>query len=680
MQAKKNLRLLFIFLFVSVFSESNAQSQKDIDSLIAAVNVAKSDTAKISLYDALGSQYVILGLAPSLQYYRKSLELENDSTRKRERAITLRRMGNSYFHNMIYEKAMEYYLQSLKFATEAGDKPLIAAANGNIGNIYSRQGDLSGNEADYNKSIEYQTKAMNIAKEIGDSNFVTNCMLNIGNPYMGLGQYEKALENYLTVLTVYERKHADNGVDLARINIGEAYLAFANKTHEKKYYDKAKEYFLERITTYGEGSTPRKAGLLKDMGEIYLRLNDFPNALNYLNNALQMAKETHETEAEKDAAKLLAELYQKKGDFQKAFEYSQLNDVLKDSLLNQQKSSDMTRMQIAYDTEEKESQIKTLETDQKISQLENAKTTADLERQRIITITSIIAVVLLGGFAFLLFNRYKLKQKANEKLSFAYDIIEKKNIQITDSITYAKRIQDSILPSEEMLQKYFPESFIFFQPRDIVSGDFYWFSERAGKLFIAVADCTGHGVPGAFMSMIGNTLLNEIVNEKGIYDPSEILSRLDEGVSTALSQSKNEKQTQEDGMDISFCVIDKTKKEIEFASANHSLYVFKSGKPEIVFGDIYSIGGVFGKKGKSFTKKKISIGQNTVVFMSTDGYHDQFGGEKKKKFMSGRFEEMLGKCANENSANQKKTIGDTFNSWKGENKQLDDVLVIGMKL
>ena len=673
------IRSLLSLFFFFIFFNSFAQLYK-VDSLNAVLKTATADTVKIQTYDALGITCSPSDLAASLQYFRNALELENNPAYKKLKAKTLRRMGNAYFHNLIYEKAMNYYLQSLKIATELGDKSGMAGCYNNIGNIFSRQGDLTGDRNDFLKAIDYHEKSIALRKEIGDYDNVNNSRLNIGNAYVGLGQYEKALENYLVVLQNYERRNDPNGIDLCRINIGETYLALANKNHNTDDYKKAKEFFEERIKSYGDGNGDRKSQLLKNMGEISLRTGDNTGALSYLTAAIEMAKITHTTETEKDAAQLLSELFQKMGDFKKAFEYSQLNDALKDSLLNQQKAADMTRMQIAFDTEEKEAQIKSLETEKKIGDLENAKAKADVERQRIIIISSMAALLLLGVFAFLLFNRYKLKQKANEKISAAYDIIEKKNIQITDSITYAKRIQDSILPSEDELKSYFPESFIFFQPRDIVSGDFYWFSQRKEKIFMAVADCTGHGVPGAFMSMIGNTLLNEIVNEKGIYDPAEILSQLDEGVSAALSHGKNDRQMQEDGMDISLCVIDKAKMEIEFSAANHFLYLFRNGQAEIIPGDIYSIGGMFGKKGKAFLKRKITVEKNTMLFMSTDGYQDQFGGSMNKKFMSGKFEELLGKNANENSENQKKNISGAFYAWKGENKQLDDVLVLGFRI
>lgn len=678
MQLRNSPRKLLFSLFPFIFSLAHAQVEKKIDSLQVALKNATEDTVKRRIYDAIGYYYITFDLAQSLQNYRNALELEGDSSK--EKVNTLRKMGNAYFHHMIYEKALEYYLQSLKVSTDIGDRAGMAASFGNMGNVYAREGDLSGNRSDYEKSIEFQTKAMEIRKALGDYDNLNNCILNIGNAYMGLGQEETALQNYQSALKRYEESEDHGGIDLARINIAEAYLALGNKTHNKSDYEKAKEYFLERLSFYKDVNSQTRALLLKDLGEVYLREGNFPLAISYLEQALEMGKSTHETEVAKNAAKFLAELYGKKGDFKKAFEYGQLCDALKDSLITQQKTSDMTRMQIAFDTEEKESQIKLLETNQKMSQLEIAKSNADIDRQRTIIIASFIAVFLLAGLVFLLFNRYKLKQQANDKIAAAYNLIERKNIQITDSINYAKRIQDSILPSEEMLRDYFPDSFIFYQPRDIVSGDFYWFSERAGKIIIAVADCTGHGVPGAFMSMIGNTILNEIVNEGGILDPAEILTHLDKDMSSSLRQGNSLRNGQEDGMDISICVINKKQMQLEFAAANHSLFLFQSGKSEIIYGDIYSIGGIFGKGKKVFTKRTIQLQDHCSLFMSTDGYADQFGGEQHKKFMLGKFEEMLANIASEPASEQKKRMQQAFQSWKGETKQLDDVLVIGIKV
>lgn len=266
--------------------------------------------------------------------------------------------------------------------------------------------------------------------------------------------------------------------------------------------------------------------------------------------------------------------------------------------------------------------------------------------------------------------------------------LERNHILITDSISYAKRIQEAILPTEAIIKKYFPESFIFFKPKDIVSGDFFWFlkpetnewGKANNKIFIATVDCTGHGVPGAFMSMIGNTLLNEIVGNDKIFKPSEILDNLNAGIIELLKQREYHEESQDDGMDITICKIDPDIGELEIALANHNAYFKVGDELKSIEGDIYSIGGFFAKRFKpKFTNHVLEIDENSILYMFSDGYKDQFGGENKQKFIETRFKKMLVDNMNLNLNKQLRIIEDTFNEWKGDNKQIDDVMVLGLK-
>ncbi len=259
--------------------------------------------------------------------------------------------------------------------------------------------------------------------------------------------------------------------------------------------------------------------------------------------------------------------------------------------------------------------------------------------------------------------------------------IIRQNHQIMASINYGKRIQDAMLPSESLIKSYFPDSFIYFKPRDIVSGDFYWFSVQDDKLFVAAVDCTGHGVPGAFMSLIGNQLLNHIVNERKIYKPSEILKELNKGVIQALSQSKEENEEREDGMDLTICRFDKNKKEVQVACANHTALILSGKGVQEIEGDAISIGETYSKVDNlEFTNHEIAFKANSTMYLFSDGYPDQLGGPKNKKFLAGKFKNFLVEHQKENMELQIDKLNETFNNWKGDNKQTDDILVMGIRL
>jgi PAS domain S-box-containing protein len=255
------------------------------------------------------------------------------------------------------------------------------------------------------------------------------------------------------------------------------------------------------------------------------------------------------------------------------------------------------------------------------------------------------------------------------------------NDQIMNSINYAKRIQEAMLPSQELIKSYFPDSFIYFKPKDIVSGDFYWFSVQEDKLFVATVDCTGHGVPGAFMSLIGNSLLNHIVNEKKVYTPSQILTELNNGVNQALSQSKSLNDEREDGMDLTLCRFDKTKNEVQIACANHTAIIITDGMFHEFQGDEISIGESYSKvENLAFTNHIFPFQEDSVLYLFSDGYQDQIGGPKNKKFMAGNFVNFLMEYQSEAMDLQFDKLNEKFQQWKGENKQTDDVLVMGIRL
>ncbi|HIE15472.1 MAG TPA: hypothetical protein EYP69_00960 [Bacteroidales bacterium] len=258
--------------------------------------------------------------------------------------------------------------------------------------------------------------------------------------------------------------------------------------------------------------------------------------------------------------------------------------------------------------------------------------------------------------------------------------LEKKNELILNSIHYAKKIQDAIIPSENILQKCFPDSFIYFIPRDIVSGDFFWMHVlNTHETILALSDCTGHGVPGAFMSMIGNTLLNEIIKEKGIYDPKEILTQLHMGIVRTL-QIDNEDNITGDGMDIVICKINTDKKTITIAGANQNVFLYTDDKLVDFTATIFSIGDPFARRqAVSFESNEFTYKKSFVLYLSSDGFYDQFGEKEGKKFSLKRFIQMLDKLRHLDADNQKKEIDKIFMNWKGQETQIDDVLMIGIK-
>lgn len=324
----------------------------------------------------------------------------------------------------------------------------------------------------------------------------------------------------------------------------------------------------------------------------------------------------------------------------------------------------------------REEKIKTAEVE-----IEVSKKIIDLQDSKILIqeqllFVSIFTLVLVLILLLVVYKYYKEKKKT-------YTLLETTNRNVFDSISYARRIQQSILTEEKEIKRYLPDSFIYYKPKDIVSGDFYWFSHHDEKLIIAAIDCTGHGVPGAFMSLIGNTLLHEIIMEKQLFDPGLILKHLNRGVLKALHQNKEDAICR-DGMEMSLCVIDKGQNTIQYAGAKNPVYIVNNKVLSIIKANIQSIGGrnLLSNKEPNveFLTHTIPLQKDTCIYLFSDGYMDQFGGDLNTKFNNARFRQLLLNIQHLDMEKQKERLDETFQVWKGKGQQIDDILVIGIRL
>jgi serine phosphatase RsbU (regulator of sigma subunit) len=287
---------------------------------------------------------------------------------------------------------------------------------------------------------------------------------------------------------------------------------------------------------------------------------------------------------------------------------------------------------------------------------------------------------------FTIHRSVSTRKSAEEQLSkqkklveSANRLLESKNEDIISSINYAKRIQQAVLPPEDRVQRDIPLSFIFYRPKDIVSGDFFWFhSLDANRYILAVADCTGHGVPGAFMTVIGSNLLNQIVIENNILQPGKILEELDLHLTSTLRQEKQHRGLVQDGMDIAIICVDKSKKEINFSSAKRPMIFVRNGKLEELKGSKLSIGGLRSEQ-KHFKEIPIKYEEDDCLYMYSDGIVDQFGGSQNKKLTSKRLRERIMEISEFPVHDQSRQMEELFESWKGNNEQTDDALMIGIR-
>ncbi len=267
----------------------------------------------------------------------------------------------------------------------------------------------------------------------------------------------------------------------------------------------------------------------------------------------------------------------------------------------------------------------------------------------------------------------------NHSLQKAYLEIEEQKKHIEDSIHYARRIQNAILPPDEFVSNLLPDSFVFYKPKDIVSGDFYWMAHKDGKAIVAAVDCTGHGVPGAFMSIVGNNQLNFAVNVRNVIRPDDILNALNEGVTKSLRQTRLTSSVK-DGMDIALITIDYKKNKLDYAGGYNPLFIIRDNELMQFRADKFPIGGYMGEKLKNFTNNEVELKKGDVIYLFSDGYADQFGGPDDSKYLIKRFRDLLMKIHNEPMNEQKEILGQVHDDWRGDSVQIDDILVIGIRI
>jgi serine phosphatase RsbU (regulator of sigma subunit) len=580
-------------------------------------------------------------------------------------AQTFFNIGTCYLRLTKYEKAIEYNVRALKIYEEVKDDFSVYGLLNNIGGIYY-------NQNNYNKALEYFLKALEVIKHNGNKAETASELNNIGQLYTMMQDNKAALNYFNQALEINKQTNDLNTYAEIMGNIGSLYLKINR-------YDKAEE-FLQNAKRINEkvDNKLNLANNLTNISEIYDKQNDFSNTIKYLEDALAIEKQIDDKEQLKLTYHQLEGAYKKYKKIDKAYYYLKQYSVLQDTLFNKESAQQIADMETKYKTEKKEKENQLLNKQLEIKNIQSRE-------QKIYLLISIIIVALVGFLAVNLLRQNKQKQKTNLQLAEKNKIIEEKSHlveeqhkDITDSIKYAQRIQQAILPPEKMWFDIMPDSFVFYAPKDILSGDFYWIEQKNDTVYVAAADCTGHGVPGALMSMVNYNLLNKAVLELNLDVPSQILDAVNKWLTISLHQTYNESAVR-DGMDIALCSINKKTKQMQFAGAFNGGYIFKKDGSFIdMNGDKKPVGLFIEDKIQLFTNHDFKLEAGDRIFIFSDGYTDQFGGPKGKKLKYQNFKKYIAESTYLTMPEQKKFLQTKFMEWKGNYEQVDDVLVIGI--
>ena len=644
---------------------------------------------------------------------------------KRYLASAYNNSGYYFFQNDEPYKAIENFERAVKLSEQAEDLKVIPTALNNIGYIYKQQGNIVGALDNYHKSLKLNQK-------IGDEQEEALCLNNIGGIYYLEKEYDKALKYYRDALLLEKKSGTKKGEGRLYSNIGAIYKEQGKIDAAIQYFDysikiyqsieyqrglglsltkqaelelsldknkgnkpvikeaikklhKAKEIFEEKEDNEGLVFT------LFNLSEAYILIGNIEKANLYGQQSLIVSKKIGFPSSIKDASEVLQKISILKNDYKRAYLMQELFYKMNDSISSQSTKEAIIQKQYQYDYEKKV--IRDSLIAQEAQKIKDLKHSQEIDTQKTYAISGGVAVCLMILVLIVIFRGYQIKKKSNSILEEKNYVIEQKNKEITDSITYAERIQTAIIPPANELAFYLKDSFVMYKPKDIVAGDFYWLQCVGDTVLYAVADCTGHGVPGAMVSVVCYNALNRAVREYKLTEPAKILDKTKEIVVETLKHSSSDSIILKDGMDIALCSINFKTNTLEYAGANNPLYIINPKRARAIdnsknFGDDgqgyeikadkQPVANHF--KNESFTNHIVKLEKGDMIYAFTDGYPDQFGGVKGKKFMYKQFKQLLIESYDLPLVKQLELIDSRFNEWKGDIEQVDDVCVIGVKI
>jgi serine phosphatase RsbU (regulator of sigma subunit) len=558
--------------------------------------------------------------------------------------------------------------------------------------LFKTMGSINLDLRNYDKAKDFFLQSVGLAGKHNDVATLSDAYVGMGQALRATQEYDDALNYFNRSLALHQRgdsKMSDLNTSYAYYHIGKTYVLQGHNEEAISLLDEA----LTTAEQYED--IVLQARSLLELGKAYYNLQELDLSFTYLNEAAQQARGLKGTYANvilQECYLNLAKYYNQVGNLEEALVNFRRYSLEQERMYQEQASRQVAEMQTVYEVDEKTSRIESLQQLSRIRELE-------YDQRKLVNYVLISGILFLFGLGLVFYSKYRLKTQANRKLEkqkasisqqrqkierqrdeivLKSQLLEENSRDIKASIEYARRIQMSLLPARKQLRHLFPESLIFFRPKDIVSGDFYWLHETENTVILGVLDCTGHGVPGAFMTVLANTILNQLALENKMTSPNVVLTLMDTHIREALRQQDAENPNN-DGLDMAICFVDRRTRAISYSGAQMPMYCFRQGELHQLSPDRFFIGGNYHPE-KCFTNQSLQLCAGDTFYLASDGFQDQFGGPNDKKFMRRRFKELLVDLQSQRIAQQHQEIERTFYAWKGEQVQTDDVLVVGVRV
>ncbi len=667
------------------------------DSLKRYVLVSKSDLL-FNLSQIHRNQGEVVKTVQNLE---AALEIDIELNNRENISSSYNDLGVIYSDMGLFEKALDYYVKSLQIDRELGNQQGVASSLINLGYLHSGQ-------RNFEEALSFFNQSLDIQKKVFDTLGMITSYNNLASVHFSMDQYELSLKNARQSLVYSTALKSKSSQANSLSKIGNVFMV-------QERYDSAKHYLLKSLSI--RSGINDQDGIFTsaiELANFYHDSQNLPEALTYGKLSYSIAQKTEYPFHLRESSKLLSRLFAEQGDYQKAYDMQGIYEKNLAASIDSDKSKQLFKKQFEakYANQRLQDSLINLEKEA-LNLAERSKIEFEKEimeerqnernrRNRLFLAGAIIALILMLVIIYIQMRNNRAKQAANKVIAEQKLAVEQQKSQIetqhrqlerthksiSDSIVYAKRLQKAIMPGKTELESAFEQHFVLFKPKDVVSGDFYWFHELPSRdQLIAVADCTGHGVPGAMVSIVCSNALKRSVREFGLTQPKDILEKTRELVIENYAHDNqreinSRKMDIRDGMDIALCKI--SGRQITYAGANNPRWVIKSGEVS-EFLEMKPNKQPIGKyvQMKPFTEDVLELDKGDMLYMFSDGFADQFGGNYPgpgKKFKYKPFKELLIRISNDDVDSQRQTLDRAFNDWKGDREQIDDLCVMGIRI
>lgn len=624
----------------------------DSDTTLVRLNKIASPKKRVQAYCAVIENCWRKGdYSKGLIYGKKALKIAQTNADKKGQADVLNNIGIIYDYQGKDAAALKCLFKSLRLFETVKEPDGIAYVCSNIGLIYADQ-------KNYKEALRFHKRSLKIRQEMKFESGISASYNNIGIVYMYQENYDDALINYFKSAIIDKRLGDNYGLADTYTNVGVCYM-------RKGMYDSSAYYF--KLTLPIRESFDDKMGIANsynNIGSLYKDMGNYDEARKWLDKGIALGKQIGANEIVQYGYETKSKLAEKEGNYWEALEHYKRFIRIGKIITNTQHTREQTQAEMQYSFDKKQAKQKYLQQKKEFT-------------SKVILWSVIILVVIISIFSISLYKRWKIAHEQQVLIEEKNQLLQHKNREILDSISYAKRIQAAILPPEKLVKEFLMSSFILYQPKDIVAGDFYWMEATQDTIIFAAADCTGHGVPGALVSVMCYNALNRSVREYGIRQPGEILDKTRDIIIEEFAKSEDDVN---DGMDISLCAFNTETLELLWSGANNPLWIIRNGSNEVT--EIKANKQPIGRYSnyESFQTHTFQMQPGDQIYLFTDGFYDQFGGMNSKKFKARNMKDLLLSIRDHQMDEQKRLLLQAFEAWKGDLEQVDDVCVLGIRV